>query len=103
MSMLRLIHAIERKEGEAGLTHCFWCPACKCGHGVSVRAPGPVWVISGPDNAPTIVPSVKVEVMADEGRVRVSCCHLNVTSGMLHYHGDCTHGMAGWTIPMEEF
>jgi hypothetical protein len=63
-----------------------------------------VWTIEGLDgSAPTIVPSVKVEVMAEEGRVRVSCCHLNVTQGVLHYHADCTHGMAGRAIPMEAF
>jgi hypothetical protein len=75
---------LERLEG--GLA-AFYCPGCKCSHGLDSR-----WTISGTEDAPTIMPSVM-----HEGR-----CHLFVRDGMIQYLSDCTHKLAGKTVPMED-
>lgn len=101
----KLLHSVERKDGAHGVDLVFWCPACSCGHGVSTRGPGPVWTVVGRDSdAPTIIPSVKCEVVTPPPEsVLVSRCHVQVISGVIRYDGDCTHGWAGRVVPMERF
>lgn len=116
-----LIRPVERKDGDPGLDRIFWCPACRCDHGVSTREPGPVWTITGPPESPTIDPSVKVSgyEMNAEGYAMIArgekppkgerypgaewCCHSVITAGQIHYELDCTHSMAGQTVPMVDF
>lgn len=94
----KFVHVVERKPGERGADRVFWCPACRCGHGISVTPPFAIWTLSGPEDAPTIMPSVKTD-NGDGGHV----CHLTVSSGVIAYEGDCTHAMRGMRIPMERF
>ena len=81
----------------------FWCPACKCGHGVWVEGPcrtGAQWKFNGNMEKPSFHPSLKIEFNR-EGKDMV--CHLVVTDGVLNYCGDSTHELAGQSIPMEPF
>lgn len=99
----KYLREVERAAGDHGLNIVFFCPACSCGHGVSTRAPGPVWKISGTPEAPTIEPSVKCEVFADEGKILVSRCHSVITAGQIAFAPDSTHALSGQTVPMVEF
>lgn len=87
-------------EGETDPAYLFFCPACRCAHGVWVERPcrtGASWTVTGADtDKPTIEPSLRISSEKPE-------CHLNVTNGMLVYHEDCKHEYAGKTIPMVDF
>ena len=102
-------------------TYSFYCPGCKCSHMVNNS-----WKINLDTN--TISPSVLVKEnwsMSDDwdyksapknedgslkknsdgkisGAIKSPRCHSFVRNGMIQYLGDCTHGLAGKTIPMEE-
>lgn len=82
----------------------FWCPACKQGHTLWVvrrsAVPNP-WQWDGNVEKPTVQPSLKIEGVRFDGRPYI--CHLVVTAGMLNYCADCTHELAGKTVPMEPF
>lgn len=81
--------------------YIFWCPGCKCGHGVWVSEPnsgGHRWTFNGDMERPTFQPSLLLE--GSETRAR---CHLFVTAGMLEFLGDCGHEFRGKRIPMEAF
>lgn len=107
MGGMIVVQKCERADGVVGFDLLFWCPACRCTHGVSTRGPGPVWTFNGDYERPTFAPSLKMEIVAPKTAMEpeklLSCCHLVVTCGRISYEGDCTHGMAGRVIDMEEF
>jgi hypothetical protein len=72
-------------------TYSFYCPGCKHSHGVNDR-----WKIDL--NTNTIHPSVLVRTPRPKGEKR---CHSWVRNGSIEYLGDCTHELAGKTVPME--
>ena len=96
----------------------FWCPGCKMAHQVTVRddpkSQGPKWGYNGNPDAPTFTPSILVRtghfVQPDgkhcdksgdpEWPCNCSCCHSFVTDGQIQFLGDCTHALAGQTIPL---
>lgn len=78
--------------GDPKITHTFWCPACECGHYI-----GPGWTSDGNLDAPTISPSILVRSGNAEGQ---TVCHMFVRAGMIEYLSDCTHALAGKTVPM---
>jgi hypothetical protein len=96
----------------------FWCPGCGESHMIRARKPGEArgWDFNGDYDRPTFVPSVKVEgkrritdaerdrIMAGE-KVEVPdvVCHSYVRDGQIHFLGDCTHGLAGQTVPLAPF
>jgi hypothetical protein len=94
----------------------FFCPGCKCGHWIDPQR----WTVTGPPEAPTINPSVLVTsghyIAGHQGScwctynaehpddpVPFACsrCHLFVRDGKIEFLGDCTHELAGKTVPME--
>ena len=102
--------------------YIFFCPACKEGHFFDSR-----WTFDGNMEAPTFTPSLRLGpywrmppgwdyekaerdangelVRRADGRLVGAVewqCHLNLTSGTITFHGDCTHEFAGKTVPMEE-
>lgn len=85
---MSLVRKVERAEGKVGVDLTFWCPACKCAHGISTREPGPVWAYDGREEAPTITPSVRVQWADEKGPV---CCHSVITVGLIRFCDDCTH------------
>jgi hypothetical protein len=88
MSLL-LKHEFEGEE-----SYSFWCPACKCGHGFTVKGGPPVWGFDGNMQAPTFSPSLRY---VDAG------CHLYVSGGQIQYCWDCRHDLKGQTIPMVDW
>lgn len=89
----------------------FFCPGCKCGHHVTTKlkncAQGPLWSWNGSLDAPTFSPSVLVTTSLPQGRglpdVPRGTCHSFVTDGKIQFLGDCTHELAGKTVPLPEF
>lgn len=84
----------------------FRCPGCDCWHVIWFEGEGrPHWTRSGPDDAPTISPSVRTRFHRNgidaPGEVG-GCCHLFIREGRIQYLADCTHSLAGQTVPMEE-
>lgn len=69
----------------------FWCPGCECAHGWNAK-----WTFDGNEDAPTVSPSLL-------SRTGDKVCHLFVRAGYLVFLSDCTHALAGKTVPMEPF
>ncbi len=84
-----------------GIYAYFWCPGCDDLHQVDDK-----WTISGTDEAPTIRASVLVTlVFSDYAHSRGIAdirCHSFVTDGQIAFLADCTHAMAGQTVPLAE-
>jgi hypothetical protein len=85
--------------------YLFFCPGCKCGHGVWTTQPnkatGSRWTFNGDMERPTFSPSILLKTEILHGQV-VSVCHSFVRDGKIQYLGDCTHALAGKTIDMVE-
>jgi hypothetical protein len=85
----------------------YWeCPAPNCGL-VRIPVEGSTsgetkWAWNGSLDKPTLTPSVKVTWDFGDPPATHNCCHFNVTDGVIHFHGDCTHDMKNQTIPMPE-
>lgn len=79
----------------------FWCPGCESAHIVPIAGLEP-WQFDGNVEAPTITPSIKnMKPIPDTDPVQHTTeCHVNVTKGMLQFHSDCAHPLAGQTVPM---
>ncbi len=101
----------------------FWCPGCDQAHSVRVSEGGQSgWAYNGNPAAPTFSPSVLVRGgHFAEGREGKDCwctyeerfggpapfkcavCHSYVTDGQIQFLGDCTHALAGQTVPLPAF
>lgn len=103
----------------------FFCPGCQKPHLVTVgEGPGPRWGYNGNSDAPTFTPSVLVrsghfaegraaadgecwcnytERTGDTSPFTCGVCHSFVTDGQIQFLGDCTHSLAGQTVPLPPF
>lgn len=104
----------------------FWCPGCDQAHMIRHGdGPGPRWGWNGSAESPTFTPSVLVRgtKMTERGRADYDAwrdagfprpapeqfdsgptvCHSFVTDGQIKFLGDCTHALAGQTVPLPEF
>lgn len=106
----------------------FWCPGCDGAHAVRVRSETtqrPSWEWNKSVDKPSFTPSILVrgtrmtdKGMADyqkwrndgypplSGKSFDSCehvCHSFVTDGQIQFLSDCTHYLAGQTVPLPEF
>lgn len=71
----------------------FWCPGCECGHQVDSRK----WKFNGDIVRPTVSPSLLV----NKDRVAVEHrCHTFIKDGNIQFLPDCTHKLAGKTVPL---
>lgn len=85
----------------------FNCPGCKEPHSFNIE-PGPngvggnkpVWQFNGDMEKPTFSPSLLVRWTYGENR-EPRVCHSFVTDGMIQFLSDCTHTLAGQTVPLE--
>ena len=73
-------------------TYSFYCPGCKCCHGVTDN----IWEIDMENN--TISPSVLVRTPRPKG---MKICHSFVRNRTIQYLNDCTHDLSGKTVEME--
>ncbi len=87
----------------------FYCPGCCCGHGVWVETANPRsgarWTFNGSLEKPTFAPSIIVTREFPLGHgvpPKVERCHSFVTDGQIQFLSDCTHDLAGKTVPLPE-
>lgn len=79
----------------------FHCPGCDIKHAVTVgEGPGPRWGFNGDYERPTFSPSVMVRYPWGNPPVE-TICHSFVTDGQIQFLNDCTHSLAGQTVPLE--
>lgn len=91
--------------GTAGTGIAFWCPGCDKAHRVRTDGPGGMfnqgkWEWDGNIEAPTINPSIKVQTTFIGASV---ICHSFVKAGQIQFLGDCTHKLAGQTVPLPDW
>lgn len=104
--------------GRAG----FWCPGCAQMHVIPVALvhnPGANWGWNGSMEAPTFTPSILVRTGhhvpgwqgpncwcnskdpdGEDWGFGCGICHSFVTDGQIQFLGDCTHALAGQTVPL---
>lgn len=102
--------------GLAGSQVAFWCPGCDEPH--AITAPGG-WTWDGNVDAPTFSPSILVtgghyapdhegdcwctynaKHPEDPSSFKCSRCHSFVRAGRIEFLSDCTHALAGKTVPL---
>jgi len=105
------------RTGEGGVL-MFRCPGCNEVHQIQTGdGPGPRWGFNGDFDRPTFSPSVLVrghQVSRDKdgkwtggwerdaaGNTIPSVCHSFIRDGQIEFLGDCTHALAGQTVPLE--
>jgi hypothetical protein len=95
----------------------FWCPGCDGAHQVQIGdGPGPRWGFNGDHDRPTFTPSILVrgtQPITDDERDRImngeritprpTVCHSFVRDGQIQFLNDCTHALAGQTVPLKPF
>ena len=118
--MAALSRKLRSMQSSRGQGVGFWCPGCKEMHRVDVGAGA--WSWDGNVDTPTFSPSVLVTsghyVAGQEGK-RCWCnynaehpdkpapftcgrCHSFVQAGQIQFLGDCTHALAGQTVPLPD-
>lgn len=83
----------------------FHCPGCESTHMVTVGVPnGPFWVWNEDMDLPTFTPSIRVSTYHYiDGVKHDILCHSYVTDGNIQFLTDCTHSLAGQTVPIPEW
>lgn len=106
----------------------FWCPGCGEAHMIRVEGEGPgKWGYNGNPEAPTFTPSILVRTVRLKGgdeeldrildtyklpedRERVLAdkriswvCHSFVNNGAIQFLSDCSHELAGKTVPLPDY
>lgn len=79
------------------LGYSFWCQGCTMYHLYYV----PRWSFNGNMERPTFTPSLLNTWTHGESQ-EPKRCHLHVTDGQIIYCSDCTHSLAGKTVPMTD-
>lgn len=98
------------RRGEGCYFH--WCPACQEMHPLPDN-----WTFNGKPESPTFTPSFKQSgvqrIFIDgkwtgewkrdaRGNVIPFICHYVLTDGILNFCSDCSHSMAGKSIPLPQ-
>lgn len=100
-----VVHKLAADGSVGNLNYMIFCPACKCGHGFDDRR----WTFNGDMVKPTLLEangSGKRSVITqfwNHKEKRNMQCHFNIDNGMIFFHGDSQHHMAGQTVPLEPF
>lgn len=82
----------------------YWCQGCEEMHAVRVvpDRDRPLWAWDGNVDAPTFSPSVLVTLHDPDGELPDERCHTFIKAGMVQFLGDCTHALAGQTLPLPD-
>lgn len=119
---LRKTNTVHRQDGDSrfpGERVWFWCPGCETHHAFTTKlADGeptshPVWDWNGDLESPTFSPSLLVNgsycmcvkpgcTKPHAGKGIGHRCHLFLRNGMVQFLTDCSHHLAGQTLPVEE-
>lgn len=94
--------------GPTSFGFSFFCPGCGSAHTINTNPGG--WGFNGNVESPTFTPSVLVTHEANpeaderfkEWRTK-RVCHSFVTDGNIQFLSDCTHELAGQTVPLADF
>lgn len=81
----------------------FWCPGCDSIHVVRYEEPHPCWHWDGNVDAPTLSPSILVTYQDLSGEGENEVCHSYVKAGQIEFLSDCTHALAGKTVPIPDW
>ena len=100
----------------------FWCPGCKEMHILRLTTGHGDWGFNGNYERPTFTPSVLVTYPHPKGHTNENPaplgfpaqkdrpdlwteerCHSFVRDGQIQFLADCTHALAGKTVPLEAF
>jgi len=100
----------------------YWCQGCEKAHVVRTDGAGP-WTFDGNLEAPTFSPSVlctsghyvpthkegdrcwctyNAEHPERPSRFHCERCHTFIRAGMVQFLSDCTHALAGQTLPLPD-
>lgn len=104
--MSAVLHAVSPgiAERPAHPDFIFICPGCKFGHGVwtsKAAHNGARWTWNGDMVRPTFSPSLLITMPRPPESAHV--CHSYVQDGQIQFLSDCTHELAGKTVPLEPF
>lgn len=82
----------------------FRCPGCERKHVIQVgEGRAPRWSFDGNFDRPTFSPSILVTYPgpdAGQDGAPPAVCHSFVTDGQVRFLNDCTHALAGQTVPL---
>lgn len=79
----------------------FECPGCGLPHGIHYGpGSGARWGWNGNADAPTFTPSILVQWPHGDKK---NVCRSFVTDGKIQFLGDCTHALAGQTVPISDW
>ena len=95
----------------------FFCPGCENVHTIQYgQGDGPRWGYNDDPASPTFTPSILVtgclpltDEQADKvmaGEIVDPCpmrCHSYITDGQIRFLDDCSHALAGKTVPLPEY
>lgn len=104
------IYREQGKDGVAGVS--FHCPGCNFPHSVPVKPDPRGWDWNGVTDGTTLSPSILVRLTGHwdcsppgpckipncKGKPHV--CHSFVRNGLIEFLSDCTHSLAGRTVPI---
>lgn len=76
--------------------YVFDCPGCNQSHLV----PMPRWTFTGTREKPTFNPSLLCTTRFTDAGRPTAICHSFIRDGMIQFLGDCTHHLAGQTVPI---
>lgn len=77
----------------------FHCPGCECAHAFLVTGPLS-WEFNGDLERPTFSPSLLCTTRMPSGN---DVCHLFMRDGQIEFLSDCTHKLAGRTVPVPDW
>lgn len=92
---------------QTGSLLTFECPGCGYQHGLHIgckNALGAEWTWNGDYIRPTISPSILQKLGPYVSGVRagqIDVCHSFVRDGQIEFLSDCTHSLAGRTVPLQ--
>ncbi len=78
----------------------YWCQGCESAHVIRIQTDGytphPCWFWDGDEESPTFSPSILITWPGE-------ICHSFVKEGMVQFLSDCTHKLAGQTVPLSDW
>lgn len=94
---------VKTVDSESGERTCYiLCPGCGFPHGLRIQGPEPNWKFNGDSHRPTFTPSLLCRRTFGAAREE-QVCHSFITDGQIRFLSDCTHELAGKTVPLEAY
>lgn len=100
---MRVLEEVSDQNGKlvTGILHAY-CPGCKMDHAIYVKGyqhKAPIWEWNGSFEKPTFSPSLLVRYNWGPEHAK-HVCHSFIRDGQWQFLNDCTHDLAGQTVPM---